>query len=313
MQSLETVIKQAKYVQINQDKLSMFAKILKNKKLAQWDNDMQLLSSEEHTVQYYFFIDSINFCFWAEKKEDKWHYKKGQQWINGYYAASYAIKEAIEHDPKLLNAAYLANIPYKEFCDIFKGKGELQLLTERHRIIQENFTILQKHFGGQALQICKQVNFDANDIVEMLYQWFPSFRDEVIFHGKPVYFLKRAQLFPSDINYALETKNKPFITHTQDLTVFADYKLPQLLQHKGVLQYNNALMEKIKQETILPYGSEEEMEIRASTIYACELLLNEMQKLGRNITSNQLDWMLWTLSKESQLPLPYHKTVSIYY
>lgn len=135
--SIEPVITNSYYVITNIHNLEKFAEKLINLSLPAWDNQLQYQGSVEDTLQYYFFVDSINFCFWALKGNAKWAYEHEGKWLTGYYAYSYAIKKAIEKNEKLLDASYLSEIPYEAFIAIFQGKGDLLLLKERHNIIEK--------------------------------------------------------------------------------------------------------------------------------------------------------------------------------
>src|SRR5699024_3589156 len=98
------------------------------------------------------------------------------------------------------------------------------------------------------------------------------------------------------------------------LTAFADYKVPQVLRGLGILRYSNELSAKIASREHLEPGSGQEIEIRAATIWGCELLRQALASRGRDIAAHELDWMLW---KQGQsLPVdtpPYHLTQTIYY
>ena len=59
--------------------------------------------------------------------------------------------------------------------------------------------------------------------------------------------------------------------------------------------------------------SVEEIEIRANTIYVCELIRERLAEIGRIINSNDLDWLLWSLSEEYKSRMPYHKTITTNY
>ena len=203
LQTIIPVIESAKYVSINKEQAKIFAGKLLPIELPPWDHDLQLLSTQEDTLQYYFFVDSINFCFWATKGKVRWGYMKNGVRLTGYYAFSYAIKKAVEAKPRLLSAEYLAKIPFDEFLEIFKDNGGLLLMKERHTIINENFSILSDFFGGKVSELVRQANGNVNHLVQILLDKFPSFNDFVEFKSKRVYFLKRAQLFCSDIFNAL--------------------------------------------------------------------------------------------------------------
>jgi hypothetical protein len=150
-------------------------------------------------------------------------------------------------------------------------------------------------------------------MVEILVSTVPTFQDLVTKDNQKIYFLKRAQIFVSDLYYALEGRGPGLFSNLEDLAVFADYKLPQLLEAEKILEYADDLMTRIKNEVLIPAGSDEELEIRAHTIYACELLVKTIRDLGREITSSQLDWILWVNAKQTNFELPYHKTITINY
>lgn len=313
LSSIEPVTKDSKFVTVNKNRVADFAKSLISVNVPSWDNEFQFKGTAEQTVQYYFFVDSINFCFWPLKGKEKWGIERGGKIITGYYAYSYAIKKSIEENPRLLDASYLSNISYAEFGNIFKGRGKLQLLEKRWEIIRENFGSMNDNFGGQASILIRKAKKDVNDLIRLLLGYFPSFRDVSNYKRKEAFFLKRAQIFISDINYAMKNKGLGYFKNMDDLSIFADYKLPQLLQNEGILQYSTSLLEKIRNEELIKSISREEMEIRANTIFACELILKELQKLGRSINSNQLDWILWVKAKDTKFTFPHHLTLTIFY
>ncbi|HEV8601109.1 MAG TPA: queuosine salvage family protein [Patescibacteria group bacterium] len=311
--SIEPPVKQSKHVKIDPEKLRLLAEKIKDQELPAWDNQLQFLGNIEQTIQYYFFLDSINFCFWAEKGKEKWQYPRNSGWISGYYAFSFAIKRFFENNPEFFDAGKMADISFRQFKEIFAGKGELQLLEKRHEIIRENFRILSGKYQGQAANLAKQALGDVSHLVESIVDDFPSFQDISQLGGNKIYFLKRAQIFASDIYYALKNAEPLNFKNLNDLTLFADYKIPQLLCAEGVLRYSQALTDKISAETLITAGSEEEIEIRAFTVLAGELLLAELEKLGRKLNSNQLDWILWVLAKNTRFTMPHHLTLTTYY
>ncbi len=310
-ESIQPILNNSNFVSLNRNRLQKLALVLKDQSLPDWDNESQLKENVERTVQYYFFLDSINFCFWAPKGQPKWQFEMDGEWTSGYYAYSYAIKKAFQDNPDFYDANYLAEISFKEFQLIFKGRNELLLQEKRWQIIRENFQILAERFNGRAVNIVEEAKKDVNYFIDTLLENFPTFRDEVEYQNHKVYFLKRAQILPSDISYSLP-EAQPF-TNLDDLSIFADYKLPQLLQAEGVLEYTPELLNKVKMEELIEPGSQAEIEIRAWTIEACALLLEELKRLGRALNNQELDWILWVLAKQRTFALPHHKTLTTYY
>lgn len=128
-----------------------------------------------------------------------------------------------------------------------------------------------------------------------------------------VKFLKRAQICVADLYHAFDGQQWGTLADFEQLTIFADYKLPQVLRHYHVLEYNSILAQRVDNQELLPIESEEEVEIRATTIWACELLRRKMQHHGYAMTAAEIDQRLWLMGQESTEMRPYHRTRTIYY
>lgn len=309
--SLYPIVASPKHVFIDLEKIKEISKKFLSVQVPPWNNELQFVGIPEETMQYYFFLDSINFCFWAPKGEERWQYKIGDEWVSGYYAYSKAIKDAFVKDRRFFDAEYLSNISKQDFETVFTGRNILLLLDERLAIIRENFKILKDKFDGQAINILKQAENDTDKFVELILENFPSFRDIVEKDGVTYNFLKRVQIFPSDLSFTGIDNLK--LSNLNHLTVFADYKLPQILEAFGVLKYSDELNFNIVNEDLIEKGSQKEMELRASSIIAIEKMHEEIIQLGRNITTNELDWILWVEAKATKFAKPHHKTLTTFY
>jgi hypothetical protein len=312
IQSLAPVLDKPKFVTIQTKRLKEVAVEFLKAEVPLWNNDLHLLGTPQETAQYYFFLDSINFCFWGLKNQARWEYQINGEWVGGYYAYCRAIKDAFLRDQRFFDADYLSEISKKDFELIFSGgRNNLLLIDERHKIIQENFRILRDSFNGQAMNLLLQSEMNTDKIVSLLLDKFPTFNDSAIWEKNKVLFLKRAQIFVSDLSFTglLELT----IKNLDHLTVFSDYKLPQIFESLGVLKYNSELETDIREEKLVPINSQKEIELRASSIIASEQMKKELEKLGRKITINELDWILWTRAKNTEFMKPHHKTLTIFY
>ncbi len=120
-------------------------------------------------------------------------------------------------------------------------------------------------------------------------------------------FLKRAQILVADIWAAFEGVSWGAFSDIDCITMFADYRVPQILVHLGMLEYSAELLQQIRSDPHLAPGSELEMEIRGASIWAVELL---RRQLDARFNSIQLDFFLWTLAKEKSAEMadvPFHK------
>jgi hypothetical protein len=136
----------------------------------------------------------------------------------------------------------------------------------------------------------------------------------------------RAAFHPSD-----RSEHPYFPSGVSDLTMFADYRVPQLLHHLNVTVYPPPLQDLLRSLTPLAAGSPEEVSIRAASIVAVErikdaIICNHADDARRvAINSVLIDFWLWEKAKKvdsgtdvitelrtSKL-LPCHRTRSIWY
>lgn len=97
------------------------------------------------------------------------------------------------------------------------------------------------------------------------------------------------------------------------ITIFADYIVPAVLCQLGVLRYSSSLAGIIEAKCEIGSGSEEEVELRACSIYAVGKMRELIwKKSGKQVLSVDLDLWLWSIGVECP-SLQHHQTLSIYY
>lgn len=184
--------------------------------------------------------------------------------------------------------------------------------------------VLCRDYNGSFCNVILECKGDVNLLIDKVTNLFPCFRDVSVFHDQPVSFYKRVQILIGDIWACFEGKGFGEFNNIGELTMFADYRVPQSLQALGILKYSDDLLEKIKNNVVLEYGSNEEMEIRGCSIHCVELLRKEIDNLVKNdadadqkpINSVIIDFYLWdyaTRHPEDMKGCPEHKTRSIFY
>jgi hypothetical protein len=82
----------------------------------------------------------------------------------------------------------------------------------------------------------------------------------------------------------------------------------------GIISYSDSLREKIDSHEVIPFGSEEEIEIRACTVIAVEMIQQAFQNRGVSLFVIEIDWLLWQIGekRKDEIP-PHHRTLTIYY
>ena len=279
-----------------------------------WNYLYHFYNRGEDTVSYLLVLDSLNFCFWPKPGNDVWEIQYQSKRLSGYYALAASIKKAIESGAPVTKAEYLAGLSLSKLKNILAGKGELQLLKHRLKILNELGELLLAGYAGKAHNLVESAGMSAVKLARLLAEKLSSFRDVAEYKGCEVFFYKRAQIFAADLYGAFDGKEWGSFMDMNKLTAFADYKLPQVLRHLGILHYARSLAKKVDQNIFLDSGSPEEVEIRANTIRSVELICHEMDKMGNNLRAFEIDSILWNLGQEPEFKArPYHRTVTIYY
>lgn len=307
------VIKRASFVKVNPVRAQTVAQVLALRPVPvpAWNYQHHFFDDSERTVTYIFLLDALNFSFWGEPK---WrvHHIRGD--VDGYWALAVSLKRAVQRDPTLLDADVLANLQPRELAHILRGNVEIPMLIERWRNVQELGRVLRDHFGGSAARLVEQANGDAAALARLVADNISSFADTTVYNNQQVNFFKRAQILAGDLYGSFGGKRWGAFKNLQDLTAFADYKLPQILRAWGILKYSDVLARRVDSKKPLAKDGPEEIEIRAAMLWGVELLRHALSALGHELNSVQTDWFLWESSQTKiQGMKPYHRVRTIYY
>ncbi|KAJ7639087.1 hypothetical protein FB45DRAFT_904665 [Roridomyces roridus] len=320
-------------------------------------------------LDWIFLISALNFSFWSEKEgspdrygvlwQESWVSSRPKLWT-GYWSLVASLNRALQDesipitDPQFYSSETLC--PDSLIEHVFRaaeGCSEaIPLLAERIAVMREVGFILCHGFGGsfqgflEEFQRRHNGNGTALQLVQMVTETFPSFRDEVFFEGRKVCLWKRAQILVAETWAAFYPDPSSSTTHPlfpgpsgpeiHQLTMFADYRVPQILHHLRILSYPPSLLKLLHAGTMLAPGSPEELSLRAASIVAVERVRAEMQSLHQAEFQNQnqqdstvssvlIDFFLWDLAKkvergeesidgiETADMAPTHRTRSIWY
>jgi hypothetical protein len=147
-----------------------------------------------------------------------------------------------------------------------------------------------------ALDLIDEAGGSAERLATSLARGMPFFDDRG--------FYKRAQIVPNDLALA----GIATFDDLDRLTIFSDNLVPHVLRVDGVLRYSEPLAGRVDREELLPPG-EEESEIRACAVHACELIAG---RLG--VAPRLLDTWLWNRGQEQRYKArPRHRTRTVYY
>lgn len=114
---------------------------------------------------------------------------------------------------------------------------------------------------------------------------FSGFRDHTVYKGRQIFLYKRAQIFAADLWGAFKGRGYGEFNDVESLTMFADYIVPAVLQQLGVLRYSLSLSNLIESNREICSGSEEEVELRACSVYAVEEIRDLIhRKSGKQVS-----------------------------
>lgn len=355
--SAQFVVENAKSVSVCQDGVENLSHKIyqalkdKNCNYFNWKGSSPLNPKKmnEFSVNWIFFCDTMNFSFWsdnelmspeqAEKVKSTTLERYTVVYKNipyhGYWALCAAINRALDEGFPITESHYYAHITEQELKHILRSDSSVQipLLDTRLKILHETGKILNEEFQGSFLNCIKLANGSAKYLLKLITEYFPSYRDETHFLKRKVTFYKRAQILIADIWGCFEGENDGYFNDISSITMFADYRVPQVLKFYNVIDYADDLKAFLKRNALLSSGARFEVEIRAASIVGCRLLTNAIQKLidadeqevvdghpvAKPIINDILvDFYLWNFRVDNadeiaSSSLPFHKIRGIFY
>jgi len=323
--SARFVVEHSSHIRINEQKLiELSAWLANNHKYDEFSESSQHPTANDFdldsTIKFFFIVDSLNFCFWPNGIE--------------YEDLIAFIKRIFKEEPSFFTFENFMEISEKDFILKFEGllKDQKKQLSERLRILKDLFCFIETQHSGSFVQLVVSAGFDTQKLLKAIIDNLTNFQDHCVYKGKQVFFYKRAQILTADLNEALKDyyrirkdnltgKEKEFfdqfpktgLSNAEKLTCFADYRVPQVLNEFGVVEYSESLASKVYGLKEIDAGSEEECEIRAAMIYVVERL-SHLSENAFKLSDIQIDWIFWQYGEKNLATIkPFHKVVTIYY
>lgn len=287
-------------------------------------------------LNYLLALESLNFCFWDAAP--RWEVKYSGRRHDGYWALAAALHRGVREDGlPLWDARWMAGLDAPALDHLLRGEGRpIPMAEERLRHLREAGRVLLERWGGNFANLLAASGGDAVQLVRGIVEAFPSFRDEVVWAAgktpgttrrtvrRTVRFYKRAQIFAADLSRLMAGRPAGQLGGLRHLTAFADYKVPQVMRGAGLLVYAPSLAGRLERREELPPGSGEEVEIRAATLWGCEWLVREFNRIhsvrdaggarsGPPVTAMDVDYRLWAAGQRHPALQPYHRTRTVYY
>lgn len=167
----------------------------------------------------------------------------------GYFALCAAINRAIKDGVDITNPAYYSNITTAQLEHILRsddGITKCPLIEERVSILHDVGKNLSTKFDGNFRNCVNVAKNSAQALIKLVVEEFPCYKDEAIYCNKNVSIYKRVQILVGDIWACYRGEGLGQFDDIETVTMFADYRVPQVLVHFGAMKYSNELLDLLK-------------------------------------------------------------------
>ena len=255
--------------------------------LPELDPELHYLEgSREDVATYLLTLDAINFgSGWFPTLRKR-------EGCSGYHTVAWALADHFRAQGPMA-PGQLRSIGPAEVAAILGQDADHELMALYALALND----LGEFVGGRtALAVVDAAEGSAERLAAQLAAGMTFFDDRG--------FYKRAQIVPNDLALARIAT----FGDLDRLTIFADNLVPHVLRVDGVLTYDPALAARIDAGHLLDPG-EEEREIRACAVHACELIATEL-----GVPPRVLDTWLWNRGQSPRYKaVPRHRTRCVYY
>ncbi len=314
LESLTPLAKKLRLVRIDRECVLDFCSRIDTPNIPRpsWDFFFIHPGLDEIGVDYFMLMNALNFCYWGNPK---WTVEYRGQLLDGAFGMFAALTRALEEGIPIYDGQWLAGASRAEVARIFRGRGEIPLLHQRFAVCREVGRVLSGGFAGRFHKLVESAGKSAVGLVRLLVENFPSFDDSTEWDNHRLLFYKRAQLAAAMLHERWGGRGPGAFGDIGELTASADYKIPQVLRRLGILVYGPELEKLVDERIQIPPGSREELEIRITTLVACEMIRERLAPRLAGVTSQDVDRILWLAGQGQASPgqKPYHLTLTTAY
>jgi hypothetical protein len=309
------VAERAVWVRIDHERLASYAADIADDVLFVDENDpgRERFEDLETTVSFVVSLDAVNFG------SGYFPFLRKRPGMSGYHTIASALREHVARQGAIDVDTLRAMTPDR--CAALFGQdlddgpaGELMTLfaTALHDL---GGAIAERHDGSFTTLLASCEHRAGALVLEL--DRIPFFHDVARYGGLDVPLYKRAQITANDLTLALAGSEHADLARFDDidrLTMFPDNLVPHVLRVDGVLVFAPELLDRIERVDDITSGSEPEVEIRAVSLHAVELLSEALRAAGTPAHARDLDTFLWNRGAGGVYKaVPRHRTRCVYY
>lgn len=308
MDNIEYVVKSSNNIKINKNKIESLINNIKNYNYEHWSHKENIfkLLNEKELIIFSFILESLNFCFWPNYN---WKIEYNNKEYFGSDTLLYTLLNATNKGIIKLNINDLNSLSKNDFDLLMKNNNQYpNMMEERYKSFKETINTIynNKNFWCELFSIKSDLEME-----KYISSKFDNFKDISKYKERSIIFNKRCRLLIADLFYVSKTI-RTNINNINNIMGCADYSLPRFFRENGVFEYSDKLAKTIDKGIEIEHNSDCEIEIRAATLYALEIIKKELRKKNVVVNSIELDNVLWCISRKKKTTHPHH-TISIYY
>ena len=307
-----SVAERSMHVHINYDRVASYASLLpiEQAQSPELDPQSHYLNHGDDTAAFFLILDTVNFG------SGYFPLLRKRPGMSGYFTVAHSLNDFYKNRGPL-TAEELTHLTIEDCTGIFAqdpaNKAVAELMQLFATALNDLGHYLLESFDGSYIALIKAAGSSAEHLVQLLMK-MPYFNDVALYDNLKVPFYKRAQLTAADLSIAFQGQGLGTFSDLDTLTIFADNLVPHVLRVDNVLLYEEALGARIDAGDLVPSGSAEEIEIRACAVHAVELLKKELNRIGYDVKSLELDYLLWNRGQQPYYKArPRHRTRTVFY
>jgi len=253
---------------------------------------------------------SVLACLWPPEGEAMWATEHEGTYLDDAPGIFATFTRLLGTDG--LDLDYFATLPDDAGPQLFKGRGHLQLLSERVNTLRQVAIVLKDRWGGNAANLVAEAGGDACEVARLLTETMPGYHDRPVTELGVLPFDKLSYLAASIMTAGMEWN----FSNYEDFPLYPDYMLPRVLRHHGLLGYEQSLAAAVDRRLLIPADSHAEHAIRWATVYAGAQLRAALSRLGNPVSGPELDYHLWSqavLGPGSDDFGEHHRTITMRY
>ncbi|MCS7200978.1 MAG: queuosine salvage family protein [Patescibacteria group bacterium] len=237
---------------------------------------------------FIFFVRVLDFRLWEFPENWKFH----------GYNEFYGLVERVK---VLFSLRNLESITFNLFKKVISPLESNSLAKVRYKLFKEAKYWLDKNYQ------CDFENYFIENKDPFKFSFNLTSMKKFQDYYENSYFLKPNQLLY--LEYLIARKiHKVFYHNLEELTIFSDYRIAQVLLNFQVISLDEKYLNKIKSKKNIRKNSLLENELRKASIAAGEIISEKLK-----IPSFIVDNLIWNLSQKIKLKIPFHRTKTIFY